>query len=716
MSRQVRGGGGGGGDDGRADRENQPQRLQMKQLPQKGSAQPQPPRYPGSGPSTVVRAGGGGGQAAAAAGAAAAAAPPPPSNPTSQSTQEIPTVIRDVSTGNAYARGKLLGKGGFARCFEVQQSKTRQVVACKIVNKELLIKPHQRDKMIQEITIHRKLRHEFIVKFLSHFEDDSNVYITLELCSKKSLMELQKRRRILTEPEAKYFLRQIAVAVQYLHEDMHIIHRDLKLGNIFISEDMKLKIGDFGLATTVDFEGERKKTLCGTPNYIAPEVLGKKGHSYQVDIWSIGCILYTLLIGRPPFETATLRDTYQKIRRGEYIFPQNVKIGHPAKNLLHKMLQVNPDLRPSARQIISNEFILCGFMPTVLPLSVLTMAPRFDFPKTAQPSSTAPAAAGAAPPDTLAPTGQPKKPLTESNQPRTGSDGDAPLPPTQPSVPRTIIGQTNLIPRVGTPVENANNNIVSAGELDNMDMVEYMKNLRDQLKRIIELEPRTTLDDNEAEEPALSPFLWICKWVDYSDKYGFGYNLCDDTVGVSFNDNSKIILLSDARSMHYIEKEGVESYYSLDQYPNDLSKKVKLLKYFQQYMKDNLMKATGDHKPLPPNCIARVPNMWTWFRTSRSVVMVLSSGTIQINNFRDHTKMILCPMLGAITTLGPSKHMRTYKIASMDKGLSSAMLERLTYALEKVEVIIGNHMKNNSFINNVMESPAKLSVKKKQCH
>lgn len=72
-------------------------------------------------------------------------------------------------------------------------------------------------------------------------------------------MELQKRRRILTEPEAKYFLRQIAVAVQYLHEDMHIIHRDLKLGNIFISEDMKLKIGDFGLATTVDFEGERKK-------------------------------------------------------------------------------------------------------------------------------------------------------------------------------------------------------------------------------------------------------------------------------------------------------------------------------------------------------------------------------------------------------------------------------------------------------------------------
>ena|SRR5581483_6451870 len=104
-------------------------------------------------------------------------------------------------------------------------------------------------------------------------------------------MELQKRRRIVTEPEAKYFLRQICHAVRYLHDDKHIIHRDLKLGNIFISEQLTLKIGDFGLATTVDFEGERKKTLCGTPNYIAPEVLAKKGHSYEVDIWSIGCIL-----------------------------------------------------------------------------------------------------------------------------------------------------------------------------------------------------------------------------------------------------------------------------------------------------------------------------------------------------------------------------------------------------------------------------------------
>ncbi len=95
-------------------------------------------------------------------------------------------------------------------------------------------------------------------------------------------------------------------ACQYLHAKK-VIHRDLKLGNLFLDDEMQVKIGDFGLATTLDYDGERKKTLCGTPNYIAPEMLGKKGHSFEVDIWAIGCILYTLLVGKPPFETQSLK-------------------------------------------------------------------------------------------------------------------------------------------------------------------------------------------------------------------------------------------------------------------------------------------------------------------------------------------------------------------------------------------------------------------------
>ena len=100
----------------------------------------------------------------------------------------------------------------------------------------------------------------------------------------------------------------------------------------------QIKIGDFGLATKENFEGERKRTLCGTPNYIAPEVLTKKGHSYEVDVWSIGCIMYTLLVGKPPFETQTLKDTYKRIRANEYHVPS--KVGPLAKQLIRKLLQV----------------------------------------------------------------------------------------------------------------------------------------------------------------------------------------------------------------------------------------------------------------------------------------------------------------------------------------------------------------------------------------
>lgn len=92
-------------------------------------------------------------------------------------------------------------------------------------------------------------------------------------------------------------------ALEYIHKK-RVIHRDLKLGNLFLGEDMKIKIGDFGLASRLEFEGEKRRTICGTPNYIAPEVLeGKSGHSFEVDVWSLGVVLYTLVIGKPPFET-----------------------------------------------------------------------------------------------------------------------------------------------------------------------------------------------------------------------------------------------------------------------------------------------------------------------------------------------------------------------------------------------------------------------------
>lgn len=121
------------------------------------------------------------------------------------------------------------------------------------------------------------------------------------------MSDLVRRRKQLHEIEAKFYIYQLVKACEYLHKQ-RVIHRDLKLGNLFLTDKMNLKVGDLGLAAQILFEGEKKRTVCGTPNYLAPEVLESgKGHSYEVDYWAIGIILYTMLFGRPPFESQEVK-------------------------------------------------------------------------------------------------------------------------------------------------------------------------------------------------------------------------------------------------------------------------------------------------------------------------------------------------------------------------------------------------------------------------
>lgn len=162
-----------------------------------------------------------------------------------------------------------------------------------------------------------------------------------------------------------------------------MIHRDLKLGNLFLNDKMEIKLGDFGLATRLEFEGEKKKTICGTPNYIAPEILeGKMGHSYEVDIWSLGVIIYTLIIGKPPFETPDVKTTYKKIRMNSYTFPDHIPISDSARNLITRILNLEPAKRPSLSDIMAHPFLNAQTqIPGTMPLSTLACPPSANYIK-----------------------------------------------------------------------------------------------------------------------------------------------------------------------------------------------------------------------------------------------------------------------------------------------------------------------------------------------
>ena len=170
---------------------------------------------------------------------------------------------------------------------------------------------------------------------------------------------------------------QLIDALKYLHTNL-VIHRDLKLGNLFIDGNMRIKVGDFGLATKLTTADEKRKTICGTPNFIAPEILeGKDGYSFEVDVWSTGVILYTLLIGKPPFKTKDAKYTYKRILANQYVFPDHSPIDENAKHLIKNILQTRPEKRPTLDQLLNHAFFTSSnaTMPTTLPESCLRDAP-----------------------------------------------------------------------------------------------------------------------------------------------------------------------------------------------------------------------------------------------------------------------------------------------------------------------------------------------------
>ncbi|XP_077498692.1 serine/threonine-protein kinase PLK1-like [Amblyomma americanum] len=205
-------------------------------------------------------------------------------------SDKFPDVVIDTNSQTEYTRGKFLGKGAQGQCYEFMDKKANVVYAGKIVSKSHLKSEMNRQYLEEEINIHQTLCHKHVVRFHSHFEDAKNVYIILELCTRQSLEELHKCRETLTEPEVRHLLRQLLLACEYLVQEQ-VIHRDLKLGNLLLTAGSQLKVADFGLATRVHYPGQLKRSICGTTNYMAPEVLTQKGYSYEADMWAVGCIM-----------------------------------------------------------------------------------------------------------------------------------------------------------------------------------------------------------------------------------------------------------------------------------------------------------------------------------------------------------------------------------------------------------------------------------------
>ncbi|NXX96049.1 PLK1 kinase, partial [Centropus bengalensis] len=317
-----------------------------------------------------------------------------------------------------------------------------------------------------------------------------------------------------------------------------------------------------------------------------------------------------------------------------------------AANLIQRMLRSDPATRPTIHELLSDPFFTSGYAPSRLPTSCLTVAPRFPVAPSGLESAV-------------------RKPLTTLNK---GPDSPA---------------LENFPEKEEAPELQELRDAVNSHLADMLQQLTAV-NLAKPSERVVKRQ-------EEAEDPACIPIFWVSKWVDYSDKYGLGYQLCDNSVGVLFNDSTRLIMYSDGDSLQYIEQNSTESYFTVRSYPSALNKKITLLKYFRNYMSEHLLKAGANITPREGDELARLPYLCAWFRTRSAIILHLSNGTVQINFFKDHTKVILCPLMAAVTYIDEKRDFRTYKLSLIEEhGCSEELASRLRYARTMVEKLLSS--------------------------
>ncbi|KAI9137452.1 kinase-like domain-containing protein, partial [Paraphysoderma sedebokerense] len=259
-----------------------------------------------------------------------------------------------------YRLGKVLGQGTFAKVRIAVHKQTGEKCAVKIIQKDLL---EGKDDAIQrEIKVLMALNeHPHIVGLLpkeSFFETSTAYCLVMQLCTGGELFDSIVSRGSYTEADARDVIRQILSGIQYCHS-RGIVHRDLKPENLLLrdkSDPPQIMITDFGLSKILQHDKQMFMTACGTPGYVAPEVITYEGHSFPADMWSVGCITYVLLCGYIPFWGANQAALFEEIKAGKYYFDEEYwgQISELAKDFIRKLLVVNPKRRLTVDQALQH--------------------------------------------------------------------------------------------------------------------------------------------------------------------------------------------------------------------------------------------------------------------------------------------------------------------------------------------------------------------------
>ncbi|XP_045388487.1 aurora kinase C [Lemur catta] len=248
--------------------------------------------------------------------------------------------------------GRPLGKGKFGNVYLARLKENHFIVALKVLFKSQIEKEGLEHQLRREIEIQSHLQHPNILRLYNYFHDARRIYLILEYAPRGELYkELQKNQKF-DEQRTATIIEELADALTYCH-DKKVIHRDIKPENLLLGFRGEVKIADFGCS--VHTPSLRRNTVCGTLDYLPPEMIEGRIYAEKVDLWCIGVLCYELLVGNPPFESTSHNETYKRILKVDVKFPLSMPLG--AQDLISKLLRYNPQERLPLAQILKHPWV-----------------------------------------------------------------------------------------------------------------------------------------------------------------------------------------------------------------------------------------------------------------------------------------------------------------------------------------------------------------------
>ncbi|XP_075881349.1 aurora kinase A [Nelusetta ayraudi] len=278
-----------------------------------------------------------------------------PQNKLTMNDREMPSASKQKWSLENFDIGRPLGKGKFGNVYLARERQSKFILALKVLFKNQLEKAGVEHQLRREVEIQSHLRHPNILRLYGYFHDPSRVYLILEFAPKGELYgELQRCGNFPEDKSATYIM-ELADALNYCHSKK-VIHRDIKPENLLLGANGELKIADFGWS--VHTPSSRRSTLCGTLDYLPPEMIEGKTHDEKVDLWSLGVLCYEFLVGKPPFEAKTHEETYRRISKVVYTYPAHVDVSDGAKDLVARLLKHNPMHRLPTQGVLSHPWVV----------------------------------------------------------------------------------------------------------------------------------------------------------------------------------------------------------------------------------------------------------------------------------------------------------------------------------------------------------------------